>query len=69
MKSVNKLTVEMLQQALLEMKIEEPQFYKIADNLYCYRYKNASYIGTTEFFEQVDEEVKKIANEYYGRLQ
>lgn len=58
------LTVELLQQALLELKVEEPQFYKITDNLYCYRNKNTSHIGTLSFFEEVDkavrEEIEKV---------
>ena len=57
-----KLLDEFLEQTKL------PQFYKISDNLYCYRYKNTSCIGTLEFFEQVDEEVRKNIKKY-GRLQ
>lgn len=60
--NLKKLLDELLEQTKL------PQFYKISDNLYCYRYKNTSYIGTLEFFEQVDEEVRKSIKEY-GRLQ
>lgn len=60
--NLKKLLDELLEQTNL------PQFYKISDNLYCYRYKNTSYIGTLEFFEQVDEEVRKNIKEY-GRLQ
>lgn len=66
----SKLTLKDIEEALLELEQSEllPQFYKISDNLYCYRYKNTSYIGTLEFFEQVDEEVRKNIKKY-GRLQ
>lgn len=66
----SKLTLKDIEEALLELEQSKllPQFYKISDNLYCYRYKNTSYIGTLEFFEQVDEEVRKNIKKY-GRLQ
>lgn len=63
----NKEDLEKLLDEFLE-QTKLPQFYKISDNLYCYRYKNTSYIGTLEFFEQVDEEVRKNIKKY-GRLQ
>lgn len=66
-KKYKELTVGIIQQVLLELKIEEPQFYKIADNLYCYRYKNTSYVGSLSFFEQVDKEVRENIKKY-GRL-
>lgn len=45
-------------------QIEFPQFSKISDGLYQYRYKNTSYISTLEFFEQVDEKVKENIKKY-----
>lgn len=62
--------VEDLQKALDEMleQLKFPQFYKITDSLYCYRYENTCYIGTLSFFEQVDEEVRENIKKY-GRLQ
>ena len=64
------ITLEDLRCVLLELKQKEliPQFYKISDNLYCYRNKNTSYIGTLEFFEQVDREVRENIRRY-GKLQ
>lgn len=66
----SKLTLKDIEKALLELEQTKhlPQFYKITDNLYCYRYKNTSYIGTVKFFEQVDEEVRKNIKKY-GRFQ
>lgn len=67
-----KYSVEDIKKLLDEMmkEIELPQFTKLSgyDNLYQYRYKNISIIGTVDFFERADEEVRENIKKY-GRLQ
>lgn len=58
---IQKLLDEMLEQDKL------PQFYKISDNLYQYKYGKTSYIGTLEFFELLDKEVRENIKKY-GRF-
>lgn len=65
-----KYSVEDIQKLLDEMLEQDklPQFYKISDNLYQYKYGKTSYIGTLEFFELADKEVRENIKKY-GRLQ
>lgn len=69
-KYIYKYSKDGFEKSLNEMleQNEFPQFYRLTDDLYCYRYKGTCYIGTLEFFEQVDKEVRENIKKY-GRLQ
>lgn len=67
-----KYSVEDIKKLLDKMmkEIELLQFTKLSgyDNLYQYGYKNNSIIGTVDFFEQIDKEVRENIKRH-GRLQ
>lgn len=66
-----KYSVEDIQKLLDEFikEFESTQFTKLSeyDNLYHYKDKNFSIVGTLDFFERLDKEVRENIKKY-GRL-